>query len=70
MAHQTSAAGEGNQCQFLWVERILRSAEKFDIVIDNAHVNEAELGAYYRQKGSYPLQPLAPGLAGAVQRGQ
>ena len=32
------------------------SAEKFDIVIETAHMNEAELSAYCRQKGLYPDQ--------------
>jgi transposase len=34
----------------------INSAEKFDIVIETAHMNQAELSAYCRSKGLYPEQ--------------
>ena len=34
----------------------ISSAEKFDIVLETAHMNEAQLGAYCRGKGFYPAQ--------------
>ena len=34
----------------------INSSEKFDIVIETAHMNQAELSAYCRSKGLYPEQ--------------
>lgn len=34
----------------------INSSEKFDIVIETAHMNQAELSAYSRSKGLYPEQ--------------
>jgi transposase len=34
----------------------INSAEKFDIVIETAHMNQVELSAYCRSKGLYPEQ--------------
>ncbi len=34
----------------------INSSEKFDIVIETAHLNQAELSAYCRSKGIYPEQ--------------
>jgi transposase-like protein len=34
----------------------ISSAEKFDIVLETAPMNEAQLGAYCREKGFYPGQ--------------
>lgn len=34
----------------------INSSEKYDIVIETAHLNQAELNAYCRSKGLYPEQ--------------
>jgi transposase-like protein len=46
----STGAGQGQQCG------ILRSEEKFAIVVETASLNELELGEYCRRKGFFPEQ--------------